>query len=242
MMNDDEHLARDDGQVGRSSDQFTQDGKQVGGNKDKSAQDDDRISRLDESAVERAVKLAADSAATGAKLKAELHQLYDRTARNLRRMVNDFYGRYGSRSSSKSQGAAGMIETRLVLPYDQAVKHLEASEMKEWKDSVASQEERIDNETDRAVRDRLSVKLKEITCGTSPPNSRFDVLSGHMRMALDELDVAGARQMGRAFETLLSDVYAKKISDMKQRDEEQFGDKEIRDNRLDAEEIAKVLS
>ncbi|MBD8501245.1 hypothetical protein, partial [Paenibacillus arenosi] len=237
MMNDDEQLAQDDEHTGGGNDQVTQESKQVG--------------RREAERLERAIQLEAESAATGAKLKAELYQMYDRTARHLRRMVNDFYGRFASRSSSRSQAAKGANEineingvpgARRGLSYDQAVKHLKPAEIKEWKDSIALRADRIDKETDPSVRERLQEKLKGITCGTSPPNSRFDVLSGSMRMALDELDVAGARQMGRAFEMLLSDVYAKKISDMKQRDEEQFGDKEIRDNRLDAEEIAKVLS
>ncbi|MCR8844071.1 minor capsid protein [Paenibacillus sp. SC116] len=205
------------------------------------AQDDEDVARREAKRLERVIQLEAESAAMGEKLKEELYQMYERTARDLRRMVNDFYGRYVSRS--KSQGAAGTIETKQVLLYDQAVKHLEAAEIKEWNDSVVLREERIDKETNRAVRERLQAKLKGITCGTSPPRSRFDVLSGHMRMALDQLDVAGAQQMEKAFESLLSNVYAKKISDMKQNDEEQFVDKEIRhDDHLDAEEIAKALS
>ncbi|WP_028593231.1 minor capsid protein [Paenibacillus assamensis] len=237
-MNDEKHLAQDDEHVdvdagiGGSSDQVEQKGKQVG--------------RSEAERLERAIQLEAESAATGAKLKAELKQLYDRTARHLRRMVNDFYGRYAVRGSSKGaeriNGFNEMAGARQVLPYDQAVKQLKTAEIKEWKDSIALQADRIDKESDPSVRERLQAKLKGITCGTSPPNSRFDVLSGHMRMALDKLDVAGAQQMGRAFESLLLDVYAKKIFDTKQRNEEQFGDKEMRDDRLDAEEIAKVLS
>ncbi|TVX91889.1 nucleic acid/nucleotide deaminase domain-containing protein [Paenibacillus agilis] len=193
-------------------------------------QDDEHLGRREAERLERAIQLEAESAATGAKLKAELKQLYDRTERNFRRMVNDFYGRYGSRSSSRN--AAGMIETKQVLPYDQAVKRIKAAEMKEWKDSVALWESRIQKESDPATRERLQAKLKEIICGTSPPNTRFDVLSWQMLMALEELDSAGTQQMGKTFETLLMDVYTEKISDIKQRDEDS----------LNAEEIAKVLS
>ncbi|MCR8844069.1 minor capsid protein [Paenibacillus sp. SC116] len=155
----------------------------------------------DEQWLERALTREKESLEAGSGVMRELFKQYEQAAREIRISVNDFFVRY-----EEEQGSAD----------DRAAKLLNTAEMQEWKDSVEDWAKRIDEEKDDAAKQLLQSRLKMVECSASP-RTRLDLVSGQMRIALDDLGAKNVRQMWNAFEALYSEAYYKKIFDIEQR-------------------------
>ena len=148
----------------------------------------------------RAIQREEEAYAHGAALTARLFQEYDNAAKEIRRQIGDFYGRYAGKYG---------------LTYDQAVRLLTRKEFQEWKATLGEYIARIAQEPDSHVKALLTAQLDALSINSRI--SRLEALQGQIDLILNDLFDKGVTQMKAEFGDVFEEGYYKKIYDIQSR-------------------------
>lgn len=150
--------------------------------------------------AERALKREKESYESCGILTDKLMQEYDAAARSIRKDISDFYAKYANKYG---------------LSYDDAVRTLGKSEMREWKATLKEYVERIAAEKDPEVKKKLTAELDALSANSSI--TRLEALEGQIDMTLNELFDKGVAQMKKEFGDMFTEGYYKKSYDIQSR-------------------------
>lgn len=148
----------------------------------------------------RAFQRETESYLRGAGLTSKMFQEYQTAAKEIRRAVNDFYGKYA---------------TKHGLTYEQAVKKLGRAEMQEWKAELGDYVKRIALEQDPAIKAQLTAQLDALS--TNSRITRLNALEGQIDLILNDLYQQGVSQMREQFGESFQESYYRKTFDIQSR-------------------------
>lgn len=140
--------------------------------------------------IDRAIQREQEAYRHGSKTTAKLYREYERAAQDIRRQVNDFYGRYAGKYG---------------LTYDQTVRALNRKEVQEWRMSLEAYTRRIEKETDPRVKALLTAQLDALSANSSI--TRLEAMQGQIDMILNDLYDKGVRQMRAEFGNAFVESY-----------------------------------
>lgn len=145
----------------------------------------------------RAIQREQEAYLRGAALSAKVFSEYERAARELRKAIQAFYGKYA---------------TKHGLSYEQAVRKLTKQEAQEWKATLREYVAEINAETDQKVKDALIAQLDALSYNSQI--SRLEGLLGDVGAQLNLLYDRCLKEMREEFGALFSDGYYKKNFDL----------------------------
>ena len=150
--------------------------------------------------AERALKREKESYESCGILTDKLMQEYDIAARSIRKDISDFYAKYANKYG---------------LSYDDAIRTLGKSEMREWKTTLKEYVERIAAEKDPEIKKKLTAQLDALSANSSI--TRLEALEGQIDMTLNALFDKGVAQMKKEFGDMFTEGYYKKSYDIQSR-------------------------
>lgn len=150
--------------------------------------------------AERAVAREQESFLRGAELLDALFRQYEHAAASVRREISDFYAKYAAKYG---------------ITYDNAVRLLTKSEMREWKYTLEEYQTQINATTDPKVKARLTAQLDALS--TNSRITRLEALEGKIDLILNQVYDRGVREMKQEFGELFTEAYYKKHYDIQSR-------------------------
>lgn len=148
----------------------------------------------------RAIQREQEAYLRGAALSAKVFSEYQRAARELRKSIQGFYGKYA---------------TKHGLSYEQAVRRLTKREAQEWKATLREYVAQINVETDPKVKNALIAQLDALSYNSQI--SRLEGLLGDIGAQLNLLYDRCLKEMREEFGAIFSDSYYKKQYDLQSR-------------------------